>query len=201
MNENKNEVLVIGKLSKFTFHHRVHGIEFYSASLEMERLSETRDIIPIMATKAKANGEYDGKTVKILGEFRSRDLDNEGKNKLSLYVHTRDIEIVDDGNANEIFMDGYICKKPTYRKTPLGREITDIILAVNRPYGKSDYIPCITWGKNARYATGFKVGDRIQIWGRVQSRKYTKKTDDEGDLEMTAYEVSVKKVEEVIKGE
>ena len=99
------------------------------------------------------------------------------------------------GKTNQIFLDGYICKAPVYRKTPLGREISDLLLAVNRPYGKSDYIPCIAWGRNARFASSFEVGGRIQIWGRVQSREYVKKIDEDETEKHIAYEVSVNKLE------
>ena len=104
-------------------------------------------------------------------------------------------EFTDYTKTNQIFLDGYICKIPIYRKTPLGREIADILLAVNRPYGKSDYIPCIAWGRNARYAAGFEVGARVRIWGRVQSREYTKKLSDSECEKRIAYEVSVSKLE------
>ena len=98
-------------------------------------------------------------------------------------------------NPNHIFLDGYVCKKPVYRKTPLGREIADVLLAVNRPYGKSDYIPCICWGRNARYADQFEVGAHVQLWGRIQSREYQKKIDEEVYEKRVAYEVSVSKLE------
>ena len=105
------------------------------------------------------------------------------------------INISDIMKTNQIFLDGYICKEPIYRKTPLGREIADLLIAVNRPYGKSDYIPCIAWGRNARYASTFEVGGHIQIWGRVQSREYVKKINEEESEKHIAYEVSVSKLE------
>ena len=104
-------------------------------------------------------------------------------------------EFTDYTKTNQIFLDGYICKEPVYRKTPLGREIADLLVAVNRPYGKSDYIPCIAWGRNARYASGFAVGTRILIWGRVQSREYTKRLNETECEKRVAYEVSVSKLE------
>lgn len=111
----------------------------------------------------------------------------------------QDEEIKDQSKTNQIFLDGYICKVPVYRKTPLGREIADILIAVNRPYGKSDYIPCIAWGRNARYAASFEVGGHIQVWGRVQSREYTKKINEEESEKRIAYEVSVSKIEFITK--
>ena len=121
------------------------------------------------------------------------------ENRLVLSVFVRELEFVseemENANTNQIFLDGYICKAPVYRKTPLGREIADILLAVNRPYGKSDYIPCICWGRNARFASGFEVGGHTQIWGRIQSREYVKKIDEEESERRVAYEVSVSKLE------
>jgi len=127
-------------------------------------------------------------------------------NRLVLSVFVREVSLSDDritdsdGNKpNQIFLDGFICKPPIYRKTPLGREIADILLAVNRPYGKSDYIPCICWGRNARYAESFNVGGHIQIWGRIQSREYQKKISEEEIEKRIAYEVSVSKLEYVLE--
>ena len=96
---------------------------------------------------------------------------------------------------NQIFLDGFICKKPVYRMTPLGREIADILLAVNRAYGKSDYIPCICWGRNARYAGSLEVGGHIQLWGRIQSRQYQKRVSEDEVVNRVAYEISVSKIE------
>ena len=116
-----------------------------------------------------------------------------------LSVFVRELEFiseeVENAKTNQIFLDGYICKPPVYRKTPLGREIADLLLAVNRPYGKSDYIPCICWGRNARYASGFEVGGHVEIWGRIQSREYMKKIDENDAEKRIAYEVSVSKLE------
>ena len=142
---------------------------------------------------------YIGKLVEARGQFRSYNRHEENKNRLVLSIFVREWEFVDEnpeaGKTNQIFLDGYICKPPIYRKTPLGREIADLLIAVNRPYSKSDYIPCIAWGRNARFASGFEVGSRIQVWGRVQSREYVKKINDEELEKHTAYEVSVSKLE------
>ena len=123
------------------------------------------------------------------------------RNRLVLSVFVREVEFVEEftdyTKTNQIFLDGYICKEPIYRKTPLGREIADLLVAVNRPYGKSDYIPCIAWGRNARYASSFDVGGRVKIWGRVQSREYVKKIDEVDSEKRVAYEVSVSKLEYV----
>lgn len=121
------------------------------------------------------------------------------KNRLILSVFVREITFVeeelDGAKTNQIFLDGYICKQPVYRKTPLGREIADLLLAVNRPYGKSDYIPCICWGRNARFASAFEVGEHVQVMGRIQSREYMKKITETESQKRVAYEVSVSKLE------
>ena len=135
----------------------------------------------------------------MTGQFRSYNRHEEKKNRLVLSVFARELSFVEEEDdkikSNQIFLDGFICKTPIYRRTPLGREIADMLVAVNRPYGKSDYIPCISWGRNARFASTFEVGGHVQIWGRIQSREYVKKL--EGDLteKRTAYEVSVSKIE------
>lgn len=140
-------------------------------------------------------GEY----LMVSGQFRSYNRHEETKNRLVLSVFAREIEFIeeepDGARTNHILLEGYMCKRPVYRKTPLGREIADILLAVNRPYGKSDYIPCICWGRNARYADQFEVGAHIQLWGRIQSREYQKKIDEELYEKRVAYEVSVSKLE------
>ena len=143
--------------------------------------------------------DYVGQYVEIHGQFRSYNRHEEKHNRLVLSAFARELKFLEEEDSlapvNQIFLDGYICKEPVYRKTPLGREIADLLVAVNRPYGKSDYIPCIAWGRNARYASGFGVGTRILIWGRVQSREYTKKVSETECEKRVAYEVSVSKLE------
>ena len=180
-----NKVSVIGTVvSEFTFSHEVFGEGFYLVDLSVSRLSEQADIIPLMISERliDVTKNYEGCTVEAIGQFRSYNRHEGAKNRLVLSVFVREVnflpEFTDYTKTNQIFLDGYICKEPIYRKTPRGREIADILLAVNRPYGKSDYIPCIAWGRNARYASGFAVGTRVCIWGRVQSREYTKKLSD-----------------------
>lgn len=165
------------------------------------RLSESFDIIPVMVSERllDVSADYKGMYVNVNGQFRSYNRHEERKNRLVLSVFAREIEFVDEieesARTNQIFLDGYICKEPIYRKTPLGREIADLLLAVNRPYGKSDYIPCICWGRNARYASSFRVGERCSVWGRIQSREYMKKLDEENVERRVAFEVSVSKLE------
>lgn len=197
-----NKVSVIGEvISEFTFSHEVFGEGFYLVSLAVSRLSDQVDIIPLMISERllDVTQDYRGRTVEAIGQFRSYNCHEGVKNRLVLSVFVRELnfleEFTDCTKTNQIYLDGYICKEVIYRKTPLGREIADILLAVNRPYGKSDYIPCIAWGRNARYASGFAVGARVKVWGRVQSREYTKKLNETECEKRVAYEVSVSKME------
>ena len=197
-----NRVTVIGTIvSDFTFSHAVFGEGFYLVDLSVSRLSEQADVIPLMVSERlmDVTRDYRGCTIEADGQFRSYNRHEGVKNRLVLSVFVREVqfleEFTDYTKTNQIFLDGYICKEPIYRKTPLGRESADLLVAVNRPYGKSDYIPCIAWGRNARFASGFSVGTRIQIWGRVQSREYTKKLSETECEKRTAYEVSVSKLE------
>ena len=188
-------------VSEFQFSHEVFGEGFYMVELAVNRLSNYSDYIPLMISERLIDTEqdYTGQLIRISGQFRSYNRHEEKKNRLVLSVFVRELEFLDEIDENEktnqIFLDGYICKEPIYRKTPLGREIADVLLAVNRSYGKSDYIPCICWGRNARFASGFTVGSHIQIVGRVQSREYVKRIDEENVEHRVAYEVSVSKVD------
>lgn len=197
-----NQVTIMGEIvSDFTFSHEIFGEGFYVADLKVERLSESADIVPLMVSERLVDVKADckGYNVIVNGQFRSYNRHEERKNRLVLSVFAREIEFVNEiaenAKTNQIYLDGYICKEPIYRKTPLGREIADLLLAVNRPYGKSDYIPCICWGRNARYASSFAVGERCAIWGRIQSREYMKKLDEDHMEKRVAYEVSVSKLE------
>lgn len=197
-----NQVMVMGEIvSDFTYSHEIYGEGFYMVDVQVTRLSESTDIIPVMVSERliDVSEDYTGYQVIVSGQFRSYNRHEEHKNRLVLSVFAREIEFVEDigenVKTNQIFLDGYICKEPVYRKTPLGREIADLLLAVNRPYGKSDYIPCICWGRNARYASNFAVGERCLVWGRIQSREYVKKLSEEDMEKRVAYEVSVSKLE------
>ena len=188
-------------VSDFSFSHEIFGEGFYMVDVRCKRLSESYDIIPVMVSDRllDVTADYMGELICVNGQFRSYNRHEERKNRLVLSVFAREIEFVEDigegAKTNQIFLDGYICKEPIYRKTPLGREIADLLLAVNRPYGKSDYIPCICWGRNARFASNFEVGSRCAIWGRIQSREYMKKLSEEQLERRIAYEVSVSKLE------
>ncbi len=197
-----NQVTMMGEIvSEFQFSHEVFGEGFYMVELAVNRLSNYSDYIPLMISERLIDTEQDyiGQLIRVTGQFRSYNRHEEKKNRLVLSVFVRELEFLDEIDENEktnqIFLDGYICKEPIYRKTPLGREIADVLLAVNRSYGKSDYIPCICWGRNARFASGFTVGSHIQIVGRVQSREYVKRISEEEVEHRIAYEVSVSKVD------
>ena len=197
-----NQVSIMGEIaSEFVFSHEVFGEGFYMVDILVKRLSNSSDRIPVMISErlVDVTQDYQGEYIQILGQFRSYNRHEEKKNRLVLSVFAREISFVEEESdkmkTNQIFLDGYICKMPVYRKTPLGREIADMLVAVNRPYGKSDYIPCICWGRNARFSSTFEVGGHVQVWGRIQSRDYMKKLDGDITEKRTAYEVSVSKLE------
>ena len=199
---DNNQVSIAGKVaSGFQFSHEVFGEGFYILDVEVKRLSDSSDIIPLMVSERlmDVTRDYRGTYIEVIGQFRSYNKHEQEKNKLVLSVFVREVKVCEEDyeslKPNSIFLDGYICKPPIYRKTPLGREIADLLLAVNRPYGKSDYIPCISWGRNARFAEKFTVGGHIHIWGRIQSREYQKKISDSDVERRIAYEVSVSKLE------
>ena len=197
-----NQVTIIGEVaSTFTYSHEVFGEGFYMVDVLVRRLSNSDDRIPLMVSERliDVTQDYRGSFIMVSGQFRSYNRHEEQKNRLVLSVFVREIEFIeeepDGAKTNYILLEGYICKKPVYRKTPLGREIAYLLLAVNRPYGKSDYIPCICWGRNARYASNFEVGEHVQVLGRIQSREYVKKLSETETEVRTAYEVSVSKLE------
>lgn len=190
-----NRVTLTGIITKEpTFSHEVYGEGFYEFVLSVPRLSEQHDLLPITISERLLN-DMDmglGCAVTVVGQFRSYNKIENNKSKLMLTVFARSIGPArDDINPNTVELNGYICKPPMYRITPFKREISDVLIAVNRAYSKSDYIPCIAWGRNARYVNTLTVGDHIQIIGRIQSREYQKAC--EGDIveTRTAYEVSI----------
>ena len=197
-----NQVTVMGEIiSDFSFSHEIFGEGFYMVDISVKRLSDSYDIIPVMVSERllDVNADYKGMYICINGQFRSYNRHEEHKNRLVLSVFAREVEFIDEmeesSKTNQIYLDGYICKEPIYRKTPLGREIADVLLAVNRAYGKSDYIPCICWGRNARFAGKLEVGEHVAVWGRIQSREYQKKLENDEVINRVAYEVSVSKME------
>lgn len=197
-----NQVTIMGQVATgFEFSHEVFGEGFYVVEVNVKRLSNSCDTIPLMISERliDVTQDYTGEFIAAQGQFRSYNRHEEQKNRLILSVFVREVSFVeeepDGAKTNSILLDGYICKEPIYRKTPLGREIADLLLAVNRPYGKSDYIPCICWGRNARYASSFEVGEHVQVLGRIQSREYVKKLSETDTERRIAYEVSVSKLE------
>ena len=197
-----NKIYLEGKvISGLDFSHEMYGEGFYTFSMEVMRLSDSVDILNItVSERLIANMELSiGKEIIVDGQLRSYNKFVDGSNKLILTVFARNIEpcIERSKNPNEIFLDGFICKEPVYRTTPFGREIADVLLAVNRAYNKSDYIPTIAWGRNSRFCQSLEVGDNIRVWGRLQSREYQKKVSDTDVIKKIAYEVSVSKMEKV----
>ena len=217
MNTNyseNNQLVLVGKVtSDKRMSHEIYGEKFYIFDLSVPRLSGNADIIPITISERLLLEEdlEIGKNVIIEGQFRSYNSYENEKNKLVLTVFAKEIKFAEDqeedfkptkeNTSNEVILNGFICKKPIYRKTPFGREIADILLAVNRAYNKSDYIPCIAWGRNARFCENIPVGTEVRIIGRVQSRQYEKKYEDGTSEIKIAYEVSVASLEVIDQAE
>lgn len=203
--EKNNRVYVTGEIvSDATFSHEVYGEGFYEFFVRVERLSGQADVLPVTVSErlAQEGALERGKTICALGQFRSYNKLEGGKSRLMLTVFVRELlESPADKNPNSILLSGYICKPPTYRTTPFNREIADLLVAVNRAYNKSDYIPCIAWGRNARFVRNLSVGDKIAVSGRIQSREYQKKFSETDVRTMTAYEVSVSKLAAFDAGE
>ena len=201
-----NKIYLEGKVtSGLEFSHEMYGEGFYTFDLDVMRLSDSVDTLNITVSERLLNDiklEV-GIDVIVEGQLRSYNKFIDGSNKLILTVFARNIEpcLERSKNPNEIFLDGYICKEPIYRTTPFGREIADVLLAVNRAYNKSDYIPTIAWGRNSRFCQSLSVGDNIKVWGRLQSREYQKKVSESEVVKKVAYEVSISKMERAHKEE
>ena len=197
-NEN-NMVSLAGEITcGFEFSNETYGEHFYITYMNVPRLSSCNDVIPLLISERLIERDtYRGLYARINGQFRSYTRDG----KLILFVFVTEIEVVDtlvvSSQSNTVLLNGYVCRKPVYRTTPKGREIADLMIAVNRSYGKSDYITCICWGRNARYVEGFSVGKQLTLTGRIQSREYMKKLNEEYSEKRTAYEVSITKLEEM----
>ena len=203
--EKNNRVYLMGEIvSDATFSHEVYGEGFYEFFVRVMRLSGQADVLPITLSERliQVNELRKGKTICALGQFRSYNKIENGKSKLMLTVFVRELlEDLPRKSPNGILLSGYICKPPVYRTTPFNREIADVLIAVNRAYNKSDYIPCIAWGRNARFVKNLEVGDRIAVSGRIQSREYQKKFSETDIRTLTAYEVSVSKLAAFDAGE
>ncbi|MCG4579399.1 single-stranded DNA-binding protein [Clostridium cochlearium] len=199
-----NRIYLEGVISsKLEFSHEMYGEGFYTFFLEVSRLSEAKDILYVTVSE-RLIMDMDlkiGSEVVIEGQLRSYNKFINGSNRLILTVFARNIYFCTEKskNPNQIFLNGFICKEPVYRTTPFGREISDVLLAVNRAYNKSDYIPTIAWGRNSRFCKGLKVGDNIRVWGRLQSREYQKRISEDEFVKKVAYEVSISKMERVDK--
>ena len=199
-----NKVVVAGKVnSPLVFSHEMFGENFYQFDLAVPRLSDYVDLLPITISERLMGGiELNpGAEIIVEGQLRSYNKFVNGSNRLILTIFTREVYLKNEEvkNPNQIYLNGFICKEPVYRTTPFNREITDILLAVNRAYGKSDYIPTIAWGRNARFSQHLEVGDNIKLWGRIQSRIYQKRLSEGEILEKMAFEVSISKMEIVEK--
>lgn len=199
---SNNEVQLIGTVdSQLQFSHEVYGEGFYSFAIKVLRLSDISDRINVTVSERLIRDlplEM-GDEIAVAGQFRSYNNYSQEGNRLILTVFARDVRQMDEllagQNPNYIFLNGFLCKAPIYRTTPFGREITDLLVAVNRAYNKSDYIPCIAWGRNARFSSTLPVGENIRIWGRIQSREYQKKLSEDEVITKTAFEVSISKME------
>ncbi len=206
MDNTNNQAQVSGVISdEFTFNHEIYAEKFYTFTLTVPRLSGIDDSVRIMVSERLLADQHFsvGDTIDVDGQFRSyNSYDPGGDNRLILTIFAKDIKHSDGNrshNPNMLYLNGFICKQPIYRTTPFGREITDLLVAVNRSYNKSDYIPVIAWGRNARYAKTLNVGDNVKVWGRIQSRNYQKRISDDEVITKTAYEVSVNRMELVAK--
>ncbi len=195
--EKNNKVYICGEIvSEATFSHEVYGEGFYEFFVKVMRLSGQADILPVTVSERIMTEDMKvGGNICALGQFRSYNKLEDGKSRLMLTVFIRELlDVQPSKNPNSIVLSGYICKPPVYRTTPFDREIADLLIAVNRSYNKSDYIPAIAWGRNARFVRNLSVGDRVALSGRIQSREYQKKQPDETFVTMTAYEVSISKL-------
>lgn len=197
--ENNNVVLAGEVAVAPVFSHEIYGEGFFMVNINVPRTSGIIDAVPVMISERLCNIDSIkvGNLYEVRGKFRSYNKHEERKNRLLLSVFATEIIELDESDfvgVNDVTIDGYICKEPVYRKTPLGREIADLLVAVNRPFGKSDYIPCIAWGRNARYSATFEIGKRVRLSGRIQSREYVKKTECEESETRVAYELSVNKI-------
>ena len=196
--EKNNKVYLSGEIvGNAEFSHEVYGEGFYEMSVSVKRLSGQDDILPITVSERLIQDKnlQAGSKISAIGQFRSYNKLVDGKSKLMLTVFIREIiELDENRNPNSIVLSGYICKPPVYRTTPFNREIADLLIAVNRSYNKSDYIPCIAWGRNARFVKNLSVGDKVALAGRIQSREYQKRFENDEIKIMTAYEVSISKL-------
>ncbi len=204
-----NKVFISGKIeAEFEYSHEVMWEKFYRTRVRIERLSGTEDLVPIIVSdlligRERMKNSLKGKLVEVAGQFRSHNKEGEdGHKNVELFLFVTAINIYEDEdeleettNANLIYLDGYLCKPPVYRETPSGRQITSLLIAVNGPYRRVDYIPCIAWGRVAQWASEFEVGNRVKLYGRIQSREYFRRYDSDVVKHGGAYEISVRRMQ------
>lgn len=202
-NLKNNQAVIYGEvISNCTYHHEVFGEKFYKLEVAVRRNSGIMDIVPlfIKGKDIDADKSYAGKQIHATGDVRSynRKDKESGKSKLIVAVYVKQYELVDsipdNCDTNTVILSGYLCKEPIYRSTPLGRDITDLLIAVNRPHGKSDYIPAICWDRRAEYAAGLHIGDKVRVYARFQSREYEKRISETEAEKCTAYEMSISEI-------
>ena len=201
MNSENNQITAIGKFTGgFTYSHEVFGERFYQIILKVNRFSGTTDLLPVIISERilDISQDYSGQSIKITGQLRTYNFHEGEKNRVQIFIFAQDIEFLQEDESparnNDVYLNGFICKPPVFRTTPLGREICDLLIAVNRAYGKSDYIPSIAWGRTARYLSGKKVGSPVTLLGRFQSREYVKYDENGQEETHTAYEFSTMKL-------
>lgn len=201
--ENNNRVILKGRIKELpTYSHTVMGEGFFEMYIEVQRLSEEVDTLPITISERLITNFKIGDEIGLIGQFRSYNKLENGKSKLMLTIFVKELVDASDMNEiNQIYLSGYICKEPVYRTTPFGREICDMLLAVNRSYNKSDYLPCIAWGRNARFVRDLAVGEKLEVQGRIQSRKYQKRINNEEVETKIAYEISLSSVMKCVSDE
>lgn len=194
---NNNKVFLSGTLASIpVFSHEIYGESFYEVNLNVSRLSEQVDVIPLTISErlfSNKNLEI-GMPLAVRGQFRSYNKIIDGHSKLMLTVFAREICEPTREDCNIVEIAGFVCKTPIYRTTPFKREICDVLLAVNRAYNKSDYLPCIAWGRNARFVKELEIGQKVFMSGRIQSRQYQKKLDEQNTETRTAFEISISQI-------
>jgi primosomal replication protein N len=206
---DNNKLHLAGKvMTTPEFSHDIYDEKFFTFDLEVSRLSDNSDIIPVLISEKLLDGTVvKGVYIDLNGQLRSYNKFEEEKRRLKLFSFVRDVKVItaieflEIKNPNEVELIGFICKQPIYRTTPFGREITDLLIASNRAYKKSDYVPAIAWGRNAKYCNSLDIGTPVKMTGRLQSRGYVKKVDETSEEARTAYEVSITRIKEIIEGE
>lgn len=192
MDHSTNLITLRGELSGLPeFSHENHGRKFYRFTLEVPRLSGAVDYLPVVAEEGLlcTMDLSSGEMIAVTGQIRSHNIRTDGVRRLLIFVFAGSITAEDGEPLNDVMVEGPLCREPTYRRTPLGREICDAMLAVPRAFRRADYLPCILWGRTAQEISACHTRDIVRICGRLQSRTYTKLTED-GPMERVAYEIS-----------